>query len=80
MISGSKVVINDALQDGVLAGFSIEGRCVVVIEFHPNYSYVWGAPDDQDNVFEWHACKAHARRLAMVAAWRGANYACRGNA
>lgn len=74
------IFTNDALPDGLLTGLNAAGRVIVCIEFAPNYKFIWGTPDDQDDVTEWHVCNAHARRLAMVGAWRAAEYPCRGNA
>ena len=80
MFTMPKVHINDFLPDGVLAGYNNDGRVVVCIEFHPNYKYLMGSSEEQEEVTEWHVCDAHARRIAYTAAWGAMDYACKGNA
>lgn len=74
----SKIQINDLLPDGLLAGFTAEGRVVVCIEFAPVYGVLMGTAADQDSVTEWHVCEAHARRLAWTAAWNNTGHQCSG--
>ena len=74
-----KIHINDAIPDGVLVGYDNFGNIVCCIEFYPNYSFLFGDEDDQDVVAEWSVCKSHARRIAMMTAWRSSDYSCVGN-
>ena len=74
------IKVNDYLPDGVMAGFDALGRVIVCLEYEPHYHYIVGSDYESENVAEWHVCSTHARRLAMVEAWRDADYVCRGNA
>lgn len=74
-----KIHINDAIPDGVLVGYDNFGNVVCCIEFYPNYGFLFGEEDDHDSVVEWNVCKNHARRIAMIVAWKDNNYACAGS-
>lgn len=76
----SRVEINNHLPDGVLAGFTADGRVVVCIEFSPTYKFVFGSLADNAVVAEWQACAAHVHRIAMVEAWRMTGHGVVGNA
>jgi hypothetical protein len=74
-----KIHINDAIPDGVLVGYNTVGNIVCCIEFYPNYEFLFGDEDDHDTVSEWNVSKKHARRIAMMVAWRNSDYICHGS-
>lgn len=75
-----KIHFNDAIPDGILAGFSSDGRVIVCIEFGPVYQFLFGSLADNMRVTEWNVCAAHARRIAMTAAWTAGGHFVVGNA
>lgn len=72
------IKINDALPDGLLAGYTPSGRMVCCIEFYPNYNFLFGDADSQGDVWEWCVCSAHAHRIAMISHWHDSDYLCLG--
>lgn len=73
-----KIHINDALPDGVLVGYNTFGNIICCVEFYPNYEFLFGDEYDHEKVSEWSVSKSHARRIAMIVAWKDNNYACAG--
>ena len=73
-----KIHINDVIPDGILVGYDMFGSIICCIEFHPNYEFLFGDEDEHDSVVEWSVCNTHARRIAMIVAWKDNNYVCAG--
>jgi len=75
-----RLIINDAIPDGVLAGYDKFGRVIVCISSIPRSEILFGKPSDNKNVYEWSVCETHAKRISAVAMWRDLDYECFGNA
>lgn len=75
-----KISIEDLLPDGQMIGLDAWGHFIVCLEYAPNYKYLFGTPEKLDDVAEWMVNTEHARRIAMIGAWRGTGYDCAGRA
>jgi len=75
-----KISIEDLLPDGQMIGLNGDGHFIVCLEYAPNYKYLFGTPAELDDVAEWMVNTEHARRIAMIGAWRAAGHNCAGSA
>lgn len=74
------IAIDADVPDGCMIGWNAAGSVIVCLEYAPNHNYLIGSPDDLDDVAEWTVNMEHARRIAMIGAWRAMEYECAGSA
>lgn len=72
----SRIHLNDALPDNVLAGYNAEGRVVCCLEVGAEVRFIMGTATTQVEAEEWEMCAAQDRRFRFQAAWVKQGFPC----